>query len=111
MNARRITAEQLRAGRAMVRMGQQRLSELSGVSVPSIKRLEGGAGALRASHETVISLIEALEAAGVIFTNGEEPGVKLSRNAPIFPEDLPTRRKAIDVPKVKKRFEPTALAL
>jgi hypothetical protein len=63
------------------------LSERSGVSLPTIKRLEPGDGVLSANHQTVLALERALEAAGVEFINSERPGVRL-RNpgaAPIAP--------------------------
>jgi hypothetical protein len=53
------------------------LSERSGVSLPTIKRLEPGDGVLSANHQTVLALERALEAAGVEFINGERPGVRL----------------------------------
>ena len=53
------------------------LSERSGVSLPTIKRLEPGDGFLAATHQTVMALERALEAAGVEFTNGDRPGVRL----------------------------------
>jgi transcriptional regulator with XRE-family HTH domain len=77
----RITAEQLRAARALLKLGQQELSEMTGVSVPTIKRLEGGAGPLRATYETVASIVEALDSLGIewIDGNGHEPTVALKK--------------------------------
>jgi transcriptional regulator with XRE-family HTH domain len=77
----RITADQLRAARALLHLGQQELSERSGVSVPTIKRLEGGSGVLRAAYDTVIALARALEEAGAEFTegNGAGPGVRFKK--------------------------------
>ncbi|MBY0298744.1 MAG: helix-turn-helix domain-containing protein [Methylobacterium sp.] len=68
---------QLRAARALLGWSQDALSEASGVSVATIKRLEPGEGLLQTRLETLEKLRRALEAHGVIFTNGEEPGVKL----------------------------------
>jgi hypothetical protein len=53
------------------------LSERSGVSLPTIKRLEPGDGTLSANHNTVVALERALEAAGVVFISGSTPGVWL----------------------------------
>jgi hypothetical protein len=41
--------------------------------------MEGGDGPVRGSHVTVSAVVAVLEAAGVIFTNGDEPGVKLRK--------------------------------
>jgi hypothetical protein len=47
-------------------------------NVPTIKRLEAGAGPLRGTYETVAAVIGVLETAGIEFTNGETPGVKIN---------------------------------
>ena len=76
-----LTSEQIRAARALLRWEQRQLAEASGVSLPSVKRLEGQPGALRAQPLTVAALRSALEAAGVIFvpSNGDGPGVRLRK--------------------------------
>ncbi|MBY5484414.1 transcriptional regulator [Rhizobium leguminosarum bv. viciae] len=77
-----LTAEQVRAARALLRMEQRDLAERSGVSLPSIKRLEQMNGSLTATRVSTVEAIRAaLEAAGVTFIaeNGGGPGVRLSR--------------------------------
>jgi transcriptional regulator with XRE-family HTH domain len=76
-----ITSEQVRAARALIRWEQRDLAETSKVSLPSIKRLETTPGPLAAQPRTIEALRAALEAAGVDFTNGDQPGVRL-RKAP-----------------------------
>jgi hypothetical protein len=39
--------------------------------------MERGDGPVRGSHLTVSAVVAVLEAAGVVFTNDDEPGVKL----------------------------------
>ena len=60
---------------------QERLAEVSGVSVPTIKRLESEDGNLGGRADTGAKIIAALEGAGVIFVeeNGEGPGVRLRK--------------------------------
>jgi transcriptional regulator with XRE-family HTH domain len=70
---------QLRAARALVAWSQEKLAEASGVSLPTIKRLEPGDGVLPTKVETMQKLQRALEAAGVEFTNGGQPGVRMKR--------------------------------
>ena len=57
------------------------MARVSGVSIPTIKRLEATDGDLGGRAETGVKIIEALESAGVIFVeeNGEGPGVRLRK--------------------------------
>ena len=73
-----ITSELIRAARSLLRWEQRRLAEASSVSLPTVKRLEAKAGSLAAHASTVAALVKALEIAGIEFTNGERPGVRLS---------------------------------
>ena len=79
-----LTAEQMQAARALVRMRQPQLAEAAGVSLETIKRLEGMRGTVSAQLSTVTAIRRALEAAGVIFIdeNGEGPGVRLRKDRP-----------------------------
>ena len=70
---------QLRAARALLGWTQERLADASGVSIPTIKRLEPGEGLVQTRVDTLDKLQRALEAAGVEFLNHGEPGVKLRR--------------------------------
>jgi transcriptional regulator with XRE-family HTH domain len=72
-----LTAEHLRAARALVKMSQADLAESAGVSVGTVKRWEGGDGPLKGSAASVGAAQRALEAAGVIFIYGNRPGVQL----------------------------------
>ena len=74
-----ITAEQLRAARALVKMTQEELATACEVSVPTIKRWEGGTGLLTGSAASVGAAQAALESAGAAFIpeNGGGPGVRL----------------------------------
>lgn len=73
-----LHGEQIRAARAMLRMDQSDLASAAGVSVETVKRLEAQDGPLTAGRFATVSAIEkALNEAGIEFTNGDEPGVKL----------------------------------
>ncbi|MDR6953629.1 transcriptional regulator with XRE-family HTH domain [Ancylobacter sp. 3268] len=81
-----LSAEQIRAARALLRWDQAHLSERSGVSVETIKRLEKMDGALTSTRVSTLTAIQrALETAGVIFVaeNGEGPGVRLRKERTI----------------------------
>jgi len=75
------TTEQLRGARAMLGITQAELARRSRVSLPTIKRLELGKGALGAHASTLANLQRALEAAGVDFIaeDGGGPGVRLKK--------------------------------
>ncbi len=60
-----ITAAQLRAARALVGMDQRALAEASGLSLPTIQRMEASEGVIRGNVDSLMKLIAALEAAGV----------------------------------------------
>jgi len=74
-----ITSELIRAARALLRWEQRDLARASGVSLPTIKRLEVAPGILAAHSTTVTAIRYALESAGIEFTNGSGPGVRLKR--------------------------------
>jgi transcriptional regulator with XRE-family HTH domain len=60
-----ITAAQLRAARALLGIDQRRLAELSGLSVPTIQRMEQSDGVIRGNVDSLTKLIEALNLAGI----------------------------------------------
>src|SRR6266700_5075221 len=47
------------------------------LSRSSLRRMEAGDGPVRGNYGTVAAVVAALEAAGVEFTNGSQPGVRL----------------------------------
>lgn len=60
-----ITAAQLRAARALAGLDQRALAARSGLSVPTIQRMEASEGVVRGNVDSLTKLIAALEAAGV----------------------------------------------
>ena len=60
-----ITAAQLRAARALLALDQRTLADLSGLSVPTIQRMEASNGVIRGNVDSLMKLIGALEEAGV----------------------------------------------
>lgn len=80
-----LTGEQIRAARALARLEQAALVDASGISLPTIKRLEKMVGPISANTGTETAIRKALEGAGVIFIdeNGEGPGVRLKKRAGI----------------------------
>jgi transcriptional regulator with XRE-family HTH domain len=80
-----LTGPQLKAARALVGMEQRALAEASGVSLPTIQRMEASDGTVRGVIETLMKVMGALEAAGVEFIGegaaspGGGRGVRLRR--------------------------------
>jgi transcriptional regulator with XRE-family HTH domain len=70
-----ISVRQMKAARALLDWSQDDLAARSGVSRPTVARLETADGELGGYPETRGKLVAALETAGVEFTNGDEPGV------------------------------------
>ena len=60
-----ITAAQLRAARALLGIDQRKLAELSGLSVPTIQRMEASEGVSRGNVDSLMKLVGALDAAGI----------------------------------------------
>src|SRR2546421_9723463 len=61
-----ITAAQLRAARALLGIDQRKLAELSGLSLPTIQRMEGSKDLIRGNVDSLMKLVGALEAAGIL---------------------------------------------
>ncbi len=60
-----ITAAQLRAARALLGIDQRTLAELSGLSVPTIQRMEASEALIRGNVDSLMKLVAALDAAGI----------------------------------------------
>jgi len=60
-----ITAAQLRAARAFLGIDQRELASLSGLSVPTIRRMEASDGVIRGNVDSLMKLVGALDAAGI----------------------------------------------
>src|SRR5918994_482390 len=60
-----ITAQQMRAARALAGIDQRTLAERAGVSLPTIQRMEASDGVVRGVVDTLVKVIRALEMSGV----------------------------------------------
>jgi transcriptional regulator with XRE-family HTH domain len=80
-----LTAAQLRAARALLGMDQKTLADRSGVSLPTIQRMEASAGNVRGIVNTLIRVVEALDREGIELigdgarSTGGGRGVRLKR--------------------------------
>ena len=75
-----ITGAQIRAARELLGWARDRLCPRAGLSATLLGKIEDG---LRTpTNEQRLGIQGALEAAGIEFTNGDDPAVKLGRPGP-----------------------------
>ena len=97
MSISKVSIRQIKAARALLAWSQEHMAEKSGVSIPTVKRLESEDGALGGRADTGARIIAALEAAGVIFVeeNGDGPGVRLKKK-PLAVTEITEKIEALD---------------
>ncbi len=71
-----MTPEQCKMARAGLGLGVRELADMAKVSTNTITRFERGEPL---KERTIDAIRAALEFAGVEFTNGDRPGVRLNR--------------------------------
>ena len=80
-----ITGAQMRAARALLAIDQRDLAERSGLSLPTIQRMEASDGVVRGNVDSLMKLVGALAAAGIeligegAVSQGGGRGVRLKR--------------------------------
>ena len=74
-----LTPAQCRAARGLLDWTQQELADAARIGVATVRLFEGEAAESR--QATLAVLRQAFEAAGVEFTNGDQPGVRLTKVA------------------------------
>lgn len=80
----KVSVRQVKAARSLLAWSQAELASRSGISEPTIKRLEAVDGDLGGRSDTGGKIVAALEAAGVEFIpeNGGGAGVRLRKTSP-----------------------------
>ncbi len=68
-----ITAGQMRAARALLGLDQRALAERSGLSLPTIQRMEASDGLIRGNVDSLMKLTGALTSAGVELLDDNAP--------------------------------------
>lgn len=82
-----ITAAQMRAARALLGIDQRQLAEMSGISLPTIQRMEASEGVIRGNVDSLMKLVAALDGLGIELitdnaaSQGGGRGVRLKRPA------------------------------
>jgi transcriptional regulator with XRE-family HTH domain len=101
-----ITAAQLRAARVLLGIDQRRLAELSGLSVPTIQRMEASEALIRGHVDSLVRLIAALDSAGIEMI--DEGAVSYSKGRGVrlrerFEADGPGQSKTITLSRTRAR--------
>jgi len=60
-----ITSAQMRAARALLGIDQRELAQRSGLSVPTIQRMEASGGVVRGNVDSLMKLVDTLAASGI----------------------------------------------
>lgn len=94
---------QCRMARAALGLGVRELAAAAKVSIDTVARFERGD---ELKERTIEALQRALELAGVEFTNGDQPGVRVSkavavRSSKATSKAKETRRQTTDAPRKK----------
>ena len=80
-----ITAGQMRAARALLGIDQRQLAEMSGVSLPTIQRMEASEGNVRGVIDTLIKVVEAFDRAGIMLIGDGAPSPEGGRGVRLKP--------------------------
>ena len=82
-----ITSAQLRASRALLGVDQRKLAAMSGLSLPTIQRMEASEDVIRGNVDSLMKLVAALNVGGIELISdsatsaGGGRGVRLKRPA------------------------------
>jgi transcriptional regulator with XRE-family HTH domain len=95
-----ISANQLRAARALLNIDQRQTAELAGLSGPTIQRMEASDGVIRGNVDSLMKLVSALENAGIELINPGAQSLAGGRGVRL--------REHVTVPKMKNIKQPKA---
>ena len=74
-----ISGGQMRAARALLNMDRKTLAELSGLSMPTIQRMETSKGSVRSNVESLEKIINTFKAAGIALISDEQQSLSGGR--------------------------------
>jgi transcriptional regulator with XRE-family HTH domain len=101
-----ITANQLRAARALLNIDQRQMADLADLSVPTIQRMEASDGVIRANVDSLMKLVSALENAGIELLNPGIPSAAGGRGVRLREHVTKPRTKSIRQPKLSSSRSP-----
>ena len=95
-----ITAGQMRAARALLGIDQRQLAELSGVSLPTIQRMEASDGVVRGIVDTLMKVVDALDRVGIELIGENRPSSSGGRGVRLKQNESDRRTNGSRAPKV-----------
>jgi transcriptional regulator with XRE-family HTH domain len=95
-----ITANQLRAARALLNIDQRQTADLADLSVPTIQRMEASDGVIRGNVDSLMKLVSALENAGIELINPGVPSSAEGRGVRLREHVTKPKMKTIRQPKM-----------
>jgi transcriptional regulator with XRE-family HTH domain len=94
-----LTASQLRAARALIGLDQREMAELSGLSVPTIQRMEASEDVIRGNVDSLMKLVGALEAAGIELIGEGAVSQDGGRGVRLKPKPAPRKASRAESPR------------
>ena len=98
-----ITANQLRAARALLSIDQRQMAEQADLSVPTIQRMEASDGVIRGNVDSLMKLVSALENAGIELINPGAPSPPGGRGVRLREHVAKPKMKTVRQPKLSSR--------
>lgn len=90
-----ITSGQMRAARALLGIDQRQLAEMSGLSLPTIQRMEASGGVVRGNVDSLVKLVTALNNAGIELIGEGAASASGGRGVRLMsPSEAPIERNA-----------------
>jgi len=83
----RVTSEQIRAARAMLRWERTTLADRAKTPLAIVQQVEDNPQLVGVDRATIDALQRALEAAGVEFLNDGQPGVRMKGAPPAISDE------------------------
>ena len=93
-----IAGSQMRAARALLGLDQRDLAKLSGLSLPTIQRMESSEGSVRAVVDSLEKVLDALAGAGIEMIGDGAPCAGVGRGVRLI-ESL-QKRPAKNAPRL-----------
>ena len=94
-----ISANQLRAARALLNIDQRQMADLADLSVPTIQRMEASDGVIRANVDSLMKLVAALEHAGIELINPGAPSSSGGRGVRLREHSAPAKTRNVRQPR------------
>ena len=104
MRTGKLTGAQIRAARALLRWSAMDLARVSALGVNTVRRAEVADTGTSLTTANELAIRHAFEGAGVEFTNGEQPGVRLAKATAVYsPEPARVSNPPVTAKAVRRK--------